>query len=173
MCRFKNSSWASQSVYLVCHVFAVLRYMKLFECVHVQVMSIQEYPVQAAICSPVDGSTVDVEDGAVTVHGYALSGGGRGIQRVDVTVDGGRTWHAANLQMDPQQYGHQWAWTIWDVTVPLPAMTTGQRVEIAAKATDTSNNTQPETDVGIWNMRGLLENKWHRVYVSIVTQSDQ
>jgi len=140
-------------------------------------MSLQEYPVQAAICSPLDGSTVDVEDGEVTVRGYALSGGGRGIQRVDVTVDGGRTWYAAHLQTDPQPYGRQWAWTIWEVTVPLPATTTtttttGQRVEIAAKATDTSNNTQPETDVGIWNMRGLLENKWHRVYVNVVPQSD-
>lgn len=137
--------------------------------VHMQVMSIQEYPVQAAICSPLDGSTVDAEDGEVTVRGYALSG----IQRVDVTVDGGRSWHAAHLQTDPQPYGRQWAWTVWEVTVPLAATTTGQRVEIAAKATDTSNNTQPETDVGIWNMRGLLENKWHRVYVNVIPQSDQ
>jgi len=134
-------------------------------------MAIQEYPVQAAICSPVDGATVDAEDGEVTVRGYAMSGGGRGIQRVDVTVDGGQTWHAAHLHPSPQLYGRQWAWTIWEATVPLLETTkNGQRVEIAAKATDTSHNTQPETDVGIWNMRGLLENRWHRVYINVSSQ---
>jgi len=137
-------------------------------------MAIQEYPVQAAICSPVDGATVDAEDGEVTVRGYAMSGGGRGIQRVDVTVDGGQTWHAAHLHPSPQLYGRQWAWTIWEATVPLLETTkNGQRVEIAAKATDTSHNTQPETDVGIWNIRGLLENRWHRVYINVSSQSDQ
>jgi len=126
--------------------------------------------VQTAICSPVDGASVDIEDGEVTVRGYAMSGGGRGIQRVDVTVDGGHTWHAAHLQAEPQPYGRQWAWTIWEAVVPLPSTSrTGQRIEVAAKATDTAHNTQPETDLGIWNIRGLLENRWHRVYVNITT----
>ena len=137
-------------------------------------MAIQEYPVQAAICSPVDGATVDVDDGEVTVRGYAMSGGGRGIQRVDVTLNGGHTWHAAVLNTEPEPHGRQWAWTVWEATVPLPATTKmGQRVEIAAKATDTSHNTQPETDVGIWNIRGLLENRWHRVYVTVTSESDK
>lgn len=126
--------------------------------------------MQTAICSPVDGASVDIEDGEVTVRGYAMSGGGRGIQRVDVTVDGGHTWHAAHLQAEPQPYGRQWAWTIWEAVVPLPSTSrTGQRIEVAAKATDTAHNTQPETDLGIWNIRGLLENRWHRVYVNITT----
>jgi len=126
--------------------------------------------VQAAICSPLDGSAVNIEDGEVTVRGYAMSGGGRGIQRVDVTIDGGRTWYAASLNAEPQPYGRQWAWTIWEAVVPLPTTSKiGQRVEIAAKATDTSHNTQPETDVGIWNIRGLLENRWHRVNVEITS----
>jgi len=131
-------------------------------------MAIQEYPVQAAICSPVEGETVDVVDGGVTVRGYAMSGGGRGIQRVDVTLDGGRTWHAARLYAEPQPYGRQWAWTTWEATVPLPATTNAsENVEIAAKATDTSHNTQPESDIGVWNIRGLLENRWHRVHIVI------
>lgn len=126
--------------------------------------------MQAAICSPLDGSAVNIEDGEVTVRGYAMSGGGRGIQRVDVTIDGGRTWYAASLNAEPQPYGRQWAWTIWEAVVPLPTTSKiGQRVEIAAKATDTSHNTQPETDVGIWNIRGLLENRWHRVNVEITS----
>jgi len=138
-------------------------------------MAIQEFPVQAAICSPVDGASVDVDDAELTVRGYAMSGGGRGIQRVDVTVDGGLTWRSARLKDGvPQPYGRQWAWTIWEATVPLPATSRpGQSVELAVKATDTSHNTQPETDVGIWNVRGLLENRWHRVRVNVVSGSEQ
>lgn len=32
----------------------------------------------------------------ITVHGYAVSGGGRGIERVDVSFDGGKTWVEAS-----------------------------------------------------------------------------
>jgi sulfite oxidase len=31
------------------------------------------------------------------LQGYAYSGGGRGIVRVDVSVDGGNTWVTGNL----------------------------------------------------------------------------
>ncbi|CAL5354438.1 unnamed protein product [Camellia sinensis] len=32
----------------------------------------------------------------ITVKGYAVSGGGRAIKRVDVSIDGGRTWVEAS-----------------------------------------------------------------------------
>ena len=32
----------------------------------------------------------------ITVKGYAVSGGGRAIERVDVSIDGGRTWVEAS-----------------------------------------------------------------------------
>ena len=33
----------------------------------------------------------------VSLKGYAWSGGGRGIIRVDVSIDGGKTWQCAEL----------------------------------------------------------------------------
>ncbi|CEM13750.1 unnamed protein product [Vitrella brassicaformis CCMP3155] len=60
--------------------------------------AIQEYPVQSAVCDPMDGSIVPPDQEDVTVKGYAWSGGGRAIIRVDVTIDGGVTWHEANLR---------------------------------------------------------------------------
>ena len=54
--------------------------------------AIQETPVQSAICEPVPGMSVDGDSGYVTVRGYAFSGGGRGIVRVDLSVDGGKNW---------------------------------------------------------------------------------
>jgi hypothetical protein len=39
------------------------------------------------------------------VKGYAWSGGGQGIIRVDVSADGGKTWHTAELKKVPQKRG--------------------------------------------------------------------
>lgn len=49
------------------------------------------------------------------VRGYAWSGGGREVARVDVSADGGKTWGTAELKMLPQRYGKAWAWTLWEV----------------------------------------------------------
>lgn len=131
------------------------------------VFQVQDFPVQAAICSPLNGTTVDGQC-ELDLKGYALSGGGRGILRVVVTIDGGKTWHDATIHREPQPWGRQWAWVFWEATVRLPPdLAPGSEVEIAVKATDTSLNTQPESDLGIWNIRGMLENKWHRIKVLI------
>jgi sulfite oxidase len=44
-----------------------------------------------------------VDDGEIEVSGYAWSGGGRGIIRVEISADGGKTWQSAQLQQDPEQ----------------------------------------------------------------------
>jgi len=137
-----------------------------------QVMAIQYFPVTSVICSPVEGTAVDGQR-ELTMKGYAMSGGGHGILRVDVTIDDGKTWHIATIQREPQPWGRQWSWVLWEAAVPLPKdLATGTKVEIAVRATDTSHNTQPETDSGIWNIRGLLENKWHRIHVQIADDNE-
>lgn len=47
-----------------------------------QVPSIGEYNVQSYVCDPSDGIHENKVSKTQTVHGYALSGGGRSIQRV-------------------------------------------------------------------------------------------
>lgn len=127
-------------------------------------VAIQEYPTQAAICFPPDGSTVEGDE--VTVKGYAWSGGGRGILRVEITPDGGQTWHEAELQMMDQRTHKQWAWSLWEATVPLPPDHNG-RLKLACRATDSSHNTQPESLASIWNFRGLVNNAWHHVELAV------
>ncbi len=100
------------------------------------------------------------------MRGYAWSGGGRGIIRVDVTPDNGTTWHQATLKRLPQKPGRQWAWTLWEATVPLPKGHKGP-LQLAVKATDTSYNTQPENASAVWNIRGMANNSWHRVNVTV------
>eukprot|EP01116_Phalansterium_solitarium_P002324 TRINITY_DN12279_c0_g1_i1.p1 TRINITY_DN12279_c0_g1~~TRINITY_DN12279_c0_g1_i1.p1 ORF type:complete len:562 (+),score=164.73 TRINITY_DN12279_c0_g1_i1:128-1813(+) len=131
--------------------------------------SIQEPPVQSAITLPRAGTVLDADDKDVFVKGYAFSGGGRGIVRVDVSVDGGQTWHNAELTKPNQKYQHAWAWTLWSVSVPIPEekiKATGGKFTVMCKAVDDYYNTQPETVESIWNLRGVLTNAWHHVDVS-------
>ena len=127
---------------------------------------IQELPVQSAICSPMPGSSVRSSDGFVIVKGYAWSGGGRGIIRVDVSVDGGSHWHSADLETVDQEYNKNWAWTLWEASVPIPEDHKGE-LDICCKAMDTACNQQPETIAPIWNFRGLSNNAWHHINVKV------
>lgn len=56
--------------------------------------------MQSAICEPSPTTIVHADDEHVTVKGYAYSGGGKGIIRVDVSIDGGKTWF--NPELDNQ-----------------------------------------------------------------------
>ena len=82
------------------------------------------------------------------VKGYAWSGGGQGIIRVDVSVDGGKTWHVAQLKKVPQRAGRGWAWALWEAVVPLPAGAKGGQLELVCKAVDESYNTQARAGRG-------------------------
>lgn len=131
-------------------------------------VAIQDYPVQSAICVPEDESSVKVEsDGTILVKGYAWSGGGRGIIRVDVSPDDGKTWFEAQLigKNDRSLY-RNWAWTQWQVKVPVGKKT--DQLKLVCKATDSSYCTQPESFEGIWNFRGVLSNAWNRIKVKCI-----
>jgi sulfite oxidase len=126
--------------------------------------AIQDMPVVSAISTPPQGSTVSVYDGSVDVQGYAWSGGGRGIVRVDVSADEGKTWNTAELQPTGQPLHRTWAWTLWKAQVPLPeGVKAGHKVQLLCKATDCAYNVQPENTAPIWNLRGVLSNAWHRI----------
>lgn len=124
----------------------------------------------------------------VAIQGYAYSGGGRGIARVDVSLDGGKTWDQAELVNDcppgnnsssPCHGNKNWTWTRWRYTGQLPvlaippaspAIDGGKDKQkycttLVVKATDEAYNSQPETHKGIYNVRGNLATAWHRVKI--------
>ncbi|KAH1193191.1 Sulfite oxidase [Glycine max] len=116
-----------------------------------------DFPVQCVICSLEDVSTI--KPGKVKISGYAASGGGRGIERVDVSVDGGKTWmEASRIQKSGVPYisehasSDKWAWVLFEVTADILHST-----EIIAKAVDSAANVQPEKVEDIWNLRDLLK----------------
>jgi len=125
----------------------------------------QEMPVQSAILSPMEGAKVDGDE-TITVQGFAWSGGGRNIARVDVSADDGVTWHTAKLKEGKDQPpSRAWAWTFWEAEVPPPK--TASSTTLICKAVDVAHNSQPESAASVWNLRGLANNSWHRVDVQL------
>ncbi|XP_053564091.1 sulfite oxidase, mitochondrial [Bombina bombina] len=128
--------------------------------------AIQDLPVQSAITEPRPGQKIHPSpEGQFTVKGYAWSGGGRKIVRVDVSLDGGNTWKVAELTGEEQNTGKAWAWKQWKLSASLPTDVT--EITIICKAVDSSYNVQPDTVAPIWNLRGVLNNSWHRVQVTV------
>ncbi|TVU28696.1 hypothetical protein EJB05_20226, partial [Eragrostis curvula] len=96
-----------------------------------------------------------------TLKGYAYSGGGRKVTRVEVTLDGGETWQVCTLDHPerPTKYGKYWCWCFWSVEVEVLDLLGSK--EIAVRAWDEAMNTQPEKL--IWNLMGMMNNCWFRV----------
>ena len=93
------------------------------------------------------------------VRGYAWSGGGRKILRVDLTSDGGRTWVTADkMTRDTARHPRHWGWTLWEGRVK-------EGEEVWTKAVDSSHNTQPESFLNTWNLRGTLSHAYCRYRV--------
>ncbi|EME78140.1 uncharacterized protein MYCFIDRAFT_200455 [Pseudocercospora fijiensis CIRAD86] len=123
--------------------------------------SIQEMPVQSAITKIARRS--DEAESPVSVSGFAYSGGGRRIVRVDVSADGGKTWKQAKFCDDDAKGSKRWTWTLWQFEWNPEQLPKDQKPEFVVRAVDESYNTQPPTFDGTWNFRGLLGNAWHRV----------
>mmetsp|Transcript_17118 Transcript_17118/g.39628 ORF Transcript_17118/g.39628 Transcript_17118/m.39628 type:complete len:521 (-) Transcript_17118:125-1687(-) len=137
---------------------------------------IHEQPVTSFVCNPPQNAVLGAKNASsIELKGVAWSGGGRKIERVDVSVDGGKNWQAAELfKPIDQRYNHHWAWTQFTLTVPLPEdvqekLNKGEKVEldITSKALDSGFNVQPERMAPYWNARGVAINHWYHVKVSL------
>jgi hydroxyacylglutathione hydrolase len=116
-------------------------------------IALGELPVNSAICTPADGEVV--AGTRVPARGWALTGGARRIEHVEVSLDGGETFLPARL-LDGGGAG---SWRLWEAELDVAA---GAR-ELAVRAWDSSASTQPEDPATIWNLKGYMNNAWHRV----------
>lgn len=110
--------------------------------------------VKSIIGSPLWGGTLQA--GPQKVRGVAFSGG-HGIAKVDVSVDGGKTWQAANLET-----GGAYGFTVFEhsfIAAPGPCT-------ILSCAIDEKGNRQPERP--LWNPSGYLHNAIDRVEVPVM-----
>jgi sulfite oxidase len=119
-------------------------------------LSLRAVAVNADILRP-DGRAA-LRAGPTEVSGYAFAGDDRGIARVDVSADGGRSWQQARLDAP----AGPWAWRHWRTIIDLPAGDT----EITARAWDTAAAAQPESAEHLWNPKGYVNNSWARLRVT-------
>jgi sulfite oxidase len=134
-------------------------------------MSVQAMPVQSAICLPTNRSIIEIDedDAIIDVSGYSWSGGGQKIIRVEVSSDDGKTWHEATLESgSEQEIGRAWAWTLWTTSVPIAAENLKSKtVNLMCRAVDSNCNQQPESVNTVWNLRGILNNSYNTISVSL------
>eukprot|EP00571_Detonula_confervacea_P010899 CAMPEP_0172303722 /NCGR_PEP_ID=MMETSP1058-20130122/5237_1 /TAXON_ID=83371 /ORGANISM="Detonula confervacea, Strain CCMP 353" /LENGTH=624 /DNA_ID=CAMNT_0013014665 /DNA_START=47 /DNA_END=1921 /DNA_ORIENTATION=- len=137
---------------------------------------IHEQPVTSFVCNPPQNAIIGMKGATdFTFKGVAWSGGGRKVERVDVSVDGGDSWTASELYKPiKQKYNHHWAWTQFSKTIALPEdvkekLKRGEKAEldITSKALDSAFNVQPSVMAPYWNARGIAINHWYHVKVTL------
>ncbi len=115
---------------------------------------IERMPVKSLVTSPANDSGAGRE---VEVRGHAWSGD-RTVAAVDLSIDFGASWMAAELDapVDPG------AWQNWRRTVSFPQ---AGYYEVWARATDDAGGMQPFAID--WNPKGYLNNTMHRVALRV------
>jgi len=119
-------------------------------------ISLTEVALNAEVLSPDVDATVPA--GPLTVRGYAFAGGGRGVGRVDVSVDRAASWVQADLGGDRGPG----VWRQWTAHVDVPP---GPRV-LTARAWDTAGASMPEAPRHLWNPKGYVNNSWARIPIT-------
>ena len=121
---------------------------------------INELNINSAISSPGHGEVLKLNECGPTydVKGYAYGGGGRKIIRVEVTLDGGKSWHlvedgnVTHPPDTPTPAGKYWGWCMWTITVPTSDLLKATNVACRAWSSR-SARWRPSLRIG----RGLVK----------------
>lgn len=132
---------------------------------------IDHVPVTSAITAPESGAKF-ARGEVLTVTGYAYSGAGKAVIRVDVSIDGGKTWGQAAMTRASEtqgvRSGRAWAWVQWTYLTKIPEnMVCPGKFDIVCKAIDDQYNQQPHDGSAIWNLRGILNTSWGRSTIHV------
>ena len=100
-----------------------------------------------------------LKPGRVELSGYVLPSGvvGARVDKVLLSVDGGKKWQQAELNGKDQDH----CWQLWKSTIEVDM---GTR-EIIVRAADNRGGFMPERVP--WNAKGYLQNSWYRLPVAV------
>ena len=116
--------------------------------------------VNSQIRTPENGDALS--PGPVVVSGTVL-GNESGVARLEISADGGQTWHEAKLVHAPTPL----AWSEW--RYEWPAQTTGE-ITLMARATDNDGNQQPLMADDAPAPDAATEGTWHVHRVRVTVQ---
>lgn len=147
---------------------------------HLPDTACMEQNLNSVVCKPAHNQLIPIDGEAngrkglnrlIKVGGYAYHGGGHLVQRVELSLDGGKTWKYCwrHLPDNPLRHGNKyWTWLFWDCEVTLQELVNAP--ELIVRAWDVFKNTQPEHIT--WNLTGMMNNAWYRVRPELETGSD-
>ena len=119
---------------------------------------IESMPVKSLITRPRSGLHIDTRKEALDVRGHAWAGE-RTVRSVQVSIDFGQTWQAAQLTRPVNR--HAWQHFKTSVRFPEPGY-----YEVWSRAVDEAGVSQPMVVPG-WNPKGYLNNACHRIALAV------
>ncbi len=124
--------------------------------------SMYRMPVKSWINGPGADGVSPVVPGPNTLHGVAFSGE-RGIEKVEISADGGQSWREAQL-VGPDLGPNAWRSFVMPVDLKLG------KHRFVSRATDRAGDTQPRD--AIPNQRGYAHNGWNdpALEIEVVTK---
>jgi nitrate reductase (NAD(P)H) len=143
---------------------------------------INELNTNSAMAQPDHNEVVDVD--AVpeyTLKGYAYSGGGRRINRVEISIDDGTTWQLAEIcypedlyravTYEDEVYGKLdltdrdtcFCWCFWSFPIATKALKDSPAVMV--RAMDEGLSGQPRDMY--WNATSMMNNWWFRTAIHV------
>ncbi|EIN07313.1 hypothetical protein PUNSTDRAFT_121467 [Punctularia strigosozonata HHB-11173 SS5] len=130
--------------------------------------------IQSVICFPAHGEQIVPPTGkgamnrTYRIKGFAYNGSGDIVQRIELSLDGGKSWKYCFRQFIDQPLRHgqkHWAWIFWHCDVEYDELLNAR--ELIVRAFDAHFNGQPENIV--WNILGMMNNAWYRVKLGVMS----
>ena len=122
--------------------------------------------VNSAVAHPWHDSFVPIDEESYLIRGYAYSGGGAKVTRVEISFDDCKSWQLCDCKWPeeehsyaPKNHDKYWCWMFWEYKVDMVNMLKVPEFQI--RAWDATNNTQPEKLT--WNLMGMGNNPVFRV----------
>ncbi|PVH97144.1 hypothetical protein DM02DRAFT_92419 [Periconia macrospinosa] len=143
--------------------------------------AIYDLSPNSATASPAHDEKLDLTTAGeyYTVRGYAYSGGGRRITRVQISLDQGKSWRLANIDYAEDKYrayedrqlfkgrlDMDWretsfCWCFWDLKVLVEELKDAK--DLVVRAMDESMCIQPRDMY--WSVLGMMNNPWYRIVI--------
>ena len=143
--------------------------------------AIYDLSVNSATAYPAHEEQLCLRNGPKTyrARGYAYAGGGKGISRVELSLDQGRTWVLADIEYpedryrdaDLDLYGGKldiawrencFCWCFWSLDIAVAELANSK--DLLVRAMDEGMNIQPRDMY--WSVLGMMNNPWFRVVIN-------
>jgi len=125
-----------------------------------------ELNINSAVTKPDHNEEIPIAkniDKTYDISGYAYTGGGKKITRVEVSLDEGVNWEVSEIDYKERatDHGMYWCWVSWKYSIKVADLIGCK--EVWCRAWDESNNCQPDNPT--WNLMGMGNNQAFRMKV--------